>query len=97
MSQKDFQKLEKALMVYNTYQAIFLEIKSAIGVVEGVDNSMSESDMSIGGGTESFSLYNTGFHQFNGELFPKTLDAHSYIPEAKLFSADVNSFATALF
>ena len=61
MCQKDFQKLEKALTAYTTYQAILLEMKSAIGVVEGVDDSiyddsMSESDMSIGGGTESSSL-----------------------------------------
>ena len=54
--QKDFQKLEKALMAYNTYQAILLEMKLVIGVVEGVDDSMSESDMSIAGGTESSSL-----------------------------------------
>ena len=59
--QKDFQQLGKALNACNSYQAIVREMKLAIGVVidvsiEGVDNGMSENDMSIGGGTESFSL-----------------------------------------
>jgi len=58
--QKDFQ--QKALNARNSYQSIVREMKSAIGVVidvstEGVDGSMSESDMSaIGGGTGSSSL-----------------------------------------
>jgi len=59
--QKDFQQLVKALNARNSYQSIVREMKSAIGVVidvstEGVDDSMSESDISIGGGTGSSSL-----------------------------------------
>jgi len=59
--QKDFQQLGKALNACNSYQAIVREMKLGIGVVidvstEGVDDSMSERDMSIGGGTESSSL-----------------------------------------
>jgi len=59
--QKDFKQLGKALNACNSYQAIVREMKLGIGVVidvstEGVDDSMSERDMSIGGGTESSSL-----------------------------------------
>ena len=57
---KDFQLLVKAMKARNTYQAIVREMKLAIGVTidvstKGIDDSLSESSMSIGD-TESSSL-----------------------------------------